>query len=161
MIVSSSTRGAALVPLAWRRFDELSVYELHAILKLRVDVFVVEQACPYNEIDGADTDADHLLASGPLSAGAPLLATLRIFAPDGGGPGRIGRVAVAQAVRGTGLGRRIMEAAMTRLTARHGARSIAVSAQAHLEPFYTSLGFRRIGPDHDIDGIPHLDMLRG
>lgn len=160
MIVPSSS-GAALVPLTWRRFEDLSVHELHAILKLRVDVFVVEQACPYAEIDGADPAAEHLLASGPLGAGAPLLATLRIFAPESGRPARVGRVAVAPAARGSGLGQRIMEAAVARLTTRHGGPPIAVSAQAHLERFYTELGFRRMGPNHDIDGIPHLDMQRG
>ncbi|RAH98412.1 GNAT family N-acetyltransferase [Acuticoccus sediminis] len=162
------------IALAWRAFDALTVHELHAILKLRVDVFVVEQACPYAEIDGADPDAEHLLATAP-SAGqpataapspghtgpaGPLLATLRVFPPSGGAPARIGRVAVAPAARGTGLGAAVMRAALERIAERHGAAAVEVSAQAHLERFYQRLGFARIGPDHTIDGIPHVDMRR-
>lgn len=144
------------VPLDWRPFADLTVAELHAILKLRVDVFVVEQACPYAEIDGLDPAAEHAFAR----TGDTLLGTLRLFAPDAAGSARIGRVAVAPEARGTGLGRRMIEAAIARIAGRDGPVPIDVDAQAHLERFYVSLGFVRRGPDRPVDGIAHVEMRR-
>ncbi len=139
----------------WRDFDDLRPAELHALLKLRCDVFVVEQDCAFPEIDGKDPLARHLLCYD----GADLIGCLRIFAP--GEAARIGRVVVAPSARGTGLGRRLMQAALDAIEARHGAVPVALSAQTHLEAFYASLGFARVSETYLEDGIPHCDMRRG
>ena len=133
------------VPLS--ALDGPTVYDL---LALRSAVFVVEQVCVYLDPDGADRDALHVLAY----AGGALVGAARVL------PGpvpRIGRVVVAPAHRGTGLGRRLVAAALEAI----GPGPSALSAQAHLEAFYASFGFRAAGPVHDEDGIPHVEMRRG
>ena len=143
--------------LTWRDFDALSPAELHALLKLRCDVFVVEQNCAFPEIDGKDPLARHLLCHDR----ADLIGCLRIFAPGlSGDAARIGRVVVAPPARGTGLGRRLMQAALDEIAARHGKVPVALSAQLHLEAFYASLGFERISETYLEDGIQHCDMQR-
>jgi ElaA protein len=136
-------------------FGELDAATLYALLRLRVDVFVVEQQCAYPELDGRDTEpaAMHLwlTADGDF---APL-AYLRILTePDGSA--RIGRVAVASAARGAGLARQLMEAALSRV----GHRLCVLDAQANLVGFYRSLGFTVTGPEYLEDGIPHVPMRR-
>lgn len=143
--------------LVWRRFDAFDVAELYAVLKLRVDIFVVEQSCAYPELDGRDPAAEHLLAY----ADDTLVGTLRLFPPDGSGAARIGRVAVAPSVRGGGLGRRMMHAGIARACQHDGATPIELDAQLQLEAFYGSLGFVRIGPDYLDAGLPHCNMRRG
>lgn len=143
--------------LIWRDFADLRVEELHALLRLRCDVFVVEQACAYADIDGKDPLARHLLAwIGPDLAGC-----LRLFPPGADGPAaRIGRVVVAPPQRLAGLGRRLMQAGLIGTLERYPAAPVELSAQAHLERFYASLGFLRISADYLEDGIPHCDMQR-
>jgi ElaA protein len=135
-------------------FDELTTDTLYALLKLRVDVFVVEQRCPYPELDGRDTEpaTRHLWTT---RDGVPV-GYLRILAePDGGA--RIGRVCVARSERGTGLARRLMVAALERV----GDRPAVLDAQAHLTGFYASFGFMPNGAGYVEDGIPHVPMARG
>ncbi|HZH27306.1 MAG TPA: GNAT family N-acetyltransferase [Azospirillaceae bacterium] len=143
--------------LVWRDFDALTPRELHDLLRLRCDVFVVEQACAFPEIDGKDPAAAHLLA---FAAGGELVGCLRLFAPGPDKAARIGRVAVALVVRGTGLGRRLMAEALAEVDRRFGAVPVDLSAQAHLERFYGGFGFLRIAQDYLEDGIPHCDMRR-
>jgi ElaA protein len=141
----------------WRNFGDLRPAELHALLKLRCDVFVVEQNCAFPEIDGKDPQARHLLCHD----GADLIGCLRLFAPGiDGDAARIGRVVVAPPGRGTGLGRRLMQAALDEIEVRHGTVPTALSAQLYLEAFYASLGFERISETYLEDGIPHCDMRR-
>ena len=141
----------------WRDFDDLRPAELHALLKLRCDVFVVEQNCAYPDIDGKDPLARHLLCYD----GADLIGCLRIFAPGvAGHAARIGRVVVAPPARGTGLGRRLMQAALDEIEVRHGKVPVALSAQLYLEAFYASLGFVRVSETYLEDDIPHCDMRR-
>jgi ElaA protein len=143
--------------LVWRAFDELSAPELYEALRLRSDVFVVEQNCVFADIDGKDGSARHLLAWN----GDALGGYLRIFPPAGAeGAARIGRVVVAPACRSTGLGRRLMAAALDEIAVRFGAVAVELAAQAHLENFYASFGFVRTTPDYLDDGIPHCDMRR-
>ena len=143
--------------LLWREFDALSPGELYALLKLRCEVFIVEQACAYADIDGKDPLARHLLAY----AGSELIGCLRVFLPDAAGEAaRIGRVVVAPPARGTGLGRRLMRRALAEIEVHFGAVPVELSAQAHLEAFYASLGFERISENYLEDGIPHCDMRR-
>jgi ElaA protein len=143
------------VQLAWhdRRFDELSAAELYAIVNLRERVFVVEQRCVYLDADGHDLAARHVFAttSGGLVAYLRVLPAGTRFAEVS-----IGRVVVAPEVRGTGLGRELMDRAL----ATHGAVTVRLAAQAQLEAFYASLGFLRASDVFDEDGIPHVEMLR-
>ena len=127
--------------------------ELYAALALRQAVFVVEQACAYQDADGQDARAWHLLGW----AGERLAAYARLFEPDAAGEAAIGRVIVAPDRRGEGLGRALMLEAMRQSQARWPA-PIHLSAQAHLRGFYEALGFVVCGPGYDEDGIPHLPM---
>ena len=145
--------------LEWRVqcFDELDPATLYALLAARVDVFVVEQDCPYPELDGRDADALHLSAwqDGALAAYARLV-------PPGGRfvEPSIGRVLTTAGFRGTGLGRVLMQRAIDAVDAKWPGHAIRVSAQQHLERFYGSLGFVADSAVYDEDGIPHVDMLR-
>lgn len=143
--------------LPWKclPFPALSVDELHAILKLRVDVFVVEQTCAYPEIDGRDPTATHLFAMEPDGL---LLCYARLLSPEQDGHPHIGRVVVHPDRRGEQLGRAIMIEAIARCRSLFGPVPIALSAQAHLHAFYASLGFQRTSEEYIWDGIPHIDM---
>jgi ElaA protein len=137
-----------------RSYADLTRDELYAILELRARVFVVEQKCAYQDVDGLDPVSWHLWAT---QDGA-IVAYLRIV-PAGAkydDEVAIGRVIVAQAMRGTGLGKELMRRGL----AAAGAVPVRLSAQAHLEKFYVDLGFRRVSDVYDEDGIPHVEMLR-
>ncbi|MFJ7289999.1 GNAT family N-acetyltransferase [Curtobacterium sp. NPDC098951] len=130
----------------------LDVVTLHEILRLRQDVFVVEQAAAYADIDGRDLEPGTL----QFWAGQGSVdATLRLLR-EADGTERIGRVATAKAARGQGLSSRLMEAAI----AEARSARIAIDAQAHLEQWYARFGFVRSGADFNEDGIPHLPMTR-
>ncbi len=140
-----------------REFGGLSGAELYAVLRLRQEVFIVEQKCPYADADGLDVAASHLYAVD----GDTLVACARLFAP---GVRRaeavIGRVVTAPSVRRGGLGRELMRRAIAAVETRHGQVAIWLGAQKYLERFYASFGFVRDGDDYDEDGIPHLPMRR-
>ncbi|MBB2972115.1 GNAT family N-acetyltransferase [Mesorhizobium sp. RMAD-H1] len=138
----------------WSGLDGLAPRDLYAMLKLRVDIFVVEQKCPYPELDGKDPDALHLrvLEDGELAA------YLRVLPPAGAGPARIGRVIVAPGHRGRKLGDRIMREAIAHCRAHFPGKDIALSAQSHLRAFYGALGFAPVSEEYLEDGIPHVDM---
>lgn len=142
--------------IGWRTrtFTQLTHAELYALLKLRVDVFVVEQRCPYPEIDGQDEEAMHVLGH----ADGVLVAYARILPPHADGAPHIGRVVVHGDHRGKGLGVQVMNEALRSLRNTYGNVAVVVSAQAHLQRFYEDLGFERISPEYDWDGIPHIDM---
>lgn len=141
-----------------RALDDLPARDLYALMKLRVDVFVVEQACPYPELDGKDVDALHLR----LLADGELLAAARILKTEGEDkPVKIGRVVVSPAHRGKRLGDSVMQEAIREAERLYPGRPIALSAQSHLERFYRSLGFLPVSDEYLEDGIPHVDMLRG
>lgn len=137
-------------------FDQLSLQELYTILTLRTDVFVVEQACPYPEIDGKDPNCLHLLATDE----GELVAYLRIL-PAGLSYDKvsIGRVVIKPSYRGKGLGRPMMEQAIHYITTEWKESEIKIGAQAHLAKFYGSLGFEAVSEVYLEDDIPHLDML--
>jgi len=143
--------------MLWRDFAALTVGELYALLRLRADVFVVEQNCVFGDIDGKDPVARHLLAF----AGEMLGGYLRVFSPAvPGEAAKIGRVVVVPAFRSTGLGRRLMAAALDEIAGRLGPVPIELAAQAHLEKFYGSFGFVRCSDDYLEDDILHCDMRR-
>ena len=141
------------VPVLRRAFPaDLSATELYGLCRLRVDVFVVEQECPYPELDGRDLEpaTEHLW----FEAGAVPVATLRVL--DDGDERAIGRVATAAGSRGAGLAARLMEAAL----ASYGDGPLHLGAQAYLQGWYERFGFRQSGPGYVEDGIPHLPMRR-
>ncbi len=141
----------------WDGLDELAPRALYALLKLRVDVFVVEQACPYAEIDGRDVGAFHLR----ILKGGELAAALRVLPPEEGCDAvKIGRVVVAPAFRGDRLGRRLMREALAFAKARFPGRAVELGAQSYLRGFYGSFGFDAISEEYLEDGIPHIDMRR-
>ncbi len=137
-----------------RSFAELSAIDLHAIIALRERVFVVEQKCAYQDVDGLDPVARHVWAE---DHDGHLHAYLRIL-PAGARYAEvsIGRVVTAPESRRSGLGRTLMRHGL----AIAGAVPVRISAQAYLETFYTELGFTRASDDYDEDGIPHVEMLR-
>lgn len=130
----------------------LDIVTLHEILRLRQDVFVVEQGCAYPDIDGRDLEPGTV----QFWAGQGSVdATLRLLRePDG--TERIGRVATARASRGQGLAAQLIEAAI----AESRSARITIDAQAHLEQWYGRFGFVRSGEDFVEDGITHLPMTR-
>lgn len=151
-----------------KRFNELSTAELYQALKLRVDVFVVEQTCYYPELDNRDIDGEviHLLAfdtNGKRNALGlqPLAAYLRILPPGLCYPGMvaIGRVATDMAYRGKGLGHPLMSEALRLCKQYWPDFSVKISAQEHLEAFYNKHGFTRVSNMYLEDGIPHVEML--
>jgi len=133
-------------------FSGLDAGTLYALLRLRADVFVVEQQCPYQDLDGRDTEAGtrHLW----LSDADGVLAYLRIL--DDGDVQRVGRVVTAPRARGAGLAGRLLREALTVI----GDRPSVLEAQAHLVGFYGKFGYQQTGPQYLEDGIPHVPMLR-
>lgn len=136
-------------------FAEVSVQELHDALKLRVDIFVVEQKCAYAEIDGQDPTAWHVLGH---DASGTLVAYARILPAHGTEPPHIGRVVVREDQRGSGLAHELMEHSLRFLEEQFGSRTSALAAQAHLERFYAKHGYVRVSENYLWDGIPHVDM---
>lgn len=134
-------------------FDDLAPRTAYDLWRLRQDVFVVEQECPYPDLDGRDLeDATlHVL----LVEDGVLVGCLRVL--DDGEWARIGRVLVAPAGRGRGLAAQLMDAAM----AACGDREIRLDAQSGLTGFYEAYGFEVTGPEYDEDGIMHVPMSRG
>jgi ElaA protein len=134
------------------RFADLSGREVYDLCRLRVDVFVVEQECPYPELDGRDVESGtvHLW----YEEGGAVLSTIRVL--DDGATRAIGRVATAAGARGRGLAAGLLRRGME-LSA---GLPITLGAQAHLETWYEGFGFRRCGPGYVEDGIPHVPMRR-
>jgi len=141
----------------WYRWDELTPDVLYALLRLRSAIFVVEQNCVFPEMDGRDPQCEHLCGWN----GGGLAAYLRLVPPGVRTPEvALGRVVVAKAARGTGLGRAIMREGLARCAQRYPGQRVKVSAQRHLEAFYQNLGFTTDGAPYDEDGIPHVDMVK-
>lgn len=136
-----------------KRFHQLSLDELYQILKLRVDVFVVEQNCAYPELDDRDQEAHHLY----LQDETTICSYLRIYYPEVT-KAAIGRVVTSGKYRGQGLSRKIMESALHFLQGEKQIRSIYLQAQEHLSAFYASFGFEKTSDIYLEDGIPHVDM---
>ena len=146
--------------LSWtiKPFDELTLTELYTLLRLRVEVFVVEQNCPFQDIDGLDDRAYHLLG---YTAAGELAAYARLF--DAGisyEQAAIGRVAVGLAHRRLGLGQELMQQAVAQCEVLFGSQAIKLGAQLYLKRFYEGFGFVQCGEGYLEDGIPHIPMLR-
>ena len=130
---------------------------LYDILALRQEVFVVEQTCYYLDADGKDQKALHVVGM----QGEKLVAYTRVLDRGVSYPdyASIGRVVTAPAVRGQGLGRPLMRESLRALYALYGEQPVKISAQAHLQDFYGSLGYRGVGEVYEEDGIPHRGMV--
>lgn len=150
--------GPAEPALAFHRAaaTAIDVATLYAILRLRVDVFVVEQECLYPELDGRDLEPDAELLW--ASEGDAVLATLRILRDKDAA--RIGRVATSVAARGRGIGAELMRRAVDRCGQRWPRHPIDIDAQAHLAGWYARFGFTVCGAEFVEDGILHLPMRR-
>ena len=142
-----------------KHHSDLGLEQLYAILKLRSEVFVVEQRCAYLDPDGQDLDGDtcHLMGWD----GDQLVAYLRLLDPESqGGDVVIGRVLTAPAGRGKGLGHEMMEQALKQAEKRWPEVPIYLSAQAHLQGYYGRYGFVVAGEEYLEDYIPHIGMRR-
>ncbi len=150
------------VAIQWQAklFNQLTTDQLYDLLKLRVDVFVVEQTCYYPDLDDIDRDSEtvHLLGY----ADEKLVAYLRLLAPGISYPGlvSIGRVATLQDYRGKGIGHPLMQKALELCEQHWPATNIKISAQEHLEKYYNQHQFNRVSDMYLEDNIPHIAMLR-
>lgn len=140
-----------------KSFDSLTVTELYAILRLRTEVFVVEQNCVFQDMDNKDQQCHHLMGWKDN-----LLAAYTRLVPPGVSyeQASIGRVVTSPLARGGGLGKTLMEKSIEELTNLYGAGIIKIGAQLYLKKFYQSLGFKQIGEIYDEDGIDHIYMIR-
>ena len=140
--------------MSWqvKTLDELTPRQLHAIYQTRVAVFVVEQNCPYPEVDEYDLNAMHLFQedNGSIKAYCRLIPTDNTI--------KLGRVLVTEVYRGTGLGRKLINQALSTCQQHFPNQTIYAQAQAHLKDFYASFGFKAISKEYLEDGIPHVDM---
>lgn len=138
------------------KLERLSPKEVHDLIKIRVDVFVVEQECAYPELDGKDPDCWHVLGQ---DKNGNTLAVARI-APAGliYPEVSIGRVALDKSARGTGNGKKIMTESIHFCRKALKAETIKIAAQLYLNKFYSDLGFIQVSDIYPWDGIPHIDM---
>lgn len=145
--------------IAWRcaHFDQLTAREIHDILQARAAVFVVEQKCAFQDVDGADPVSEHLVGR---KDGA-IVAYCRLVPPGIKYPEpSIGRVITARSERRTGAGRALMARAIERAEQLWPGHCIRIGAQHYLEGFYGSFGFVQSSEPYDEDGIPHIEMIR-
>jgi ElaA protein len=146
--------------LTWttKPFAALTLSELYALLQLRSEVFVVEQTCAFQDMDGLDQVAFHLL--GHTQTGE-LAAYARVFDAGISYPeASIGRVVVSPKFRRYGFGRELLRQSIEAVTKLFGEQPIQIGAQLYLKAFYESFGFREHGAGYLEDGIPHIHMTR-
>ena len=139
-----------------KHFNDLTPTELYAVMKLRSEVFVVEQNCVYLDADSKDEHCYHLMGfiKSDLAAYARLLPANIAYAYLS-----IGRVTTSPAHRGLGAGRELMIKAITQCFELFGKQAIKIGAQLYLKKFYESFGFKQSGDEYDEDGIPHIPMI--
>lgn len=141
--------------LEFRPFGSMSGREVHDLLKLRFDVFVLEQKSLYPEIDGLDPEALH----GLRREGSEIVGACRMTGLEDHGPVNLGRIAIRADRRGGGAGRTLIRAALAEAATRAPGRRLEIEAQAHLQPYYEGFGFARTPRAEFLDGgIPHVEM---
>ncbi|GGK30421.1 ElaA protein [Yeosuana aromativorans] len=146
-----------MIEIQVKSFQELSTQELYDILQLRSEVFVVEQNCVYQDIDGKDQKALHVIGI----KNNKIVAYTRIFKPgDYFENASIGRVVVAKNQRQFKYGYDIMKASISAIENSYKETFIKISAQAYLKSFYNNLGFKEIGQEYLEDDIPHIAMIK-
>ncbi len=145
----------------WLHFSALSATQLYAVLALRMDVFILEQQCLWNDLDGLDQDAHHLLGWRTVDGKRQLAAYLRLLAPGVHYDDMsIGRVVNARFARGSGIGRELLTHGIRLAEQQYPGQRIKIGAQRYLEKFYASFGFVTVSEPYDEDGIIHVKMLR-
>jgi len=138
-------------------FDDLTPKELYQILQLRNEVFIVEQNCPYQDLDNKDLNAFHLMGLGENK----LLAYSRLLAPGiSYSESSIGRVVSSPAARKSGIGKKLMAESIIQIHNLFQTDTIRIGAQLYLKNFYESFGFIQEGNTYLEDNIPHIIMLR-
>lgn len=146
-----------MLEISVKTFDDLNTTELYGVLQLRSEIFVVEQDCVYQDVDGKDQKALHVIGL----KNAKIVAYTRIFkSGDYLAQASIGRVVVKEEERQHGYGVEIMKASIQAVEQEFCETSIALSAQTYLKRFYNSLGFIEKGGEYLEDGIPHVMMVK-
>jgi len=139
-----------------KKFEDLTNSQLYEMLKLRQDIFIIEQACIYPELDNKDQGAYHLMAFDAQR----MVGCLRIL--DRGvsyEEASIGRVVVSESLRGKGIAKEMMQRALAFLKNERGEQGARISAQSYTIPFYQGVGFEVVSGEYDEDGIPHVEMF--
>lgn len=140
-----------------KQFDDLTPKELYNVLQLRNEVFIVEQNCPYQDLDNKDLRAWHLMGMQEDK----LLAYSRLLAPGiSYSESSIGRVVSSPAVRKTGMGKKLMQESIRQIRNLFQTDTIRIGAQLYLQNFYESFGFVKDSDTYLEDNIPHILMLR-
>ena len=140
-----------------KKFDELTLHELYAILQLRNEVFVVEQHCVFQDADDKDQNAHHLLGF----HNKRLVAYTRLLpAGESYAEASIGRVVTSPTVRASGTGKELMNRSVEKLYEVYGKQPIKIGAQLYLKKFYESFGFNQCSDIYLEDGIDHILMLK-
>lgn len=135
-------------------FCELTAREVYEILKLRQDIFIMEQACLYHDIDGIDLESHHVLATIQERP----IAYARIIPHSESHIVKLGRIIVHPDHRGMAIGKTLVENTIKQAQTLYPSHRIHITAQTYLKRFYETLGFRSIGDIYDLDGISHIDM---
>ncbi|MBT3178078.1 MAG: GNAT family N-acetyltransferase [Desulfobacula sp.] len=151
-----------MIQIEWevKLFKTLSIYELYELLKLRVDVFVVEQTCPYPEIDGKDTHPETLHLVG-RNIDKKIVAYSRILPPGlSFNQASMGRVVVEKNSRGQGIFDAMLKKSLDQIRLTWPGENIRISAQLYLMAFYQSYGFEPVSESYLEDGILHIDMVK-
>ena len=142
--------------MLFKTFSELTSDELYDILRLRSEIFVVEQDCVYNDLDGLDKVAVHQF----ITKDGKIVAYSRLLKPGTRFPDcSIGRVVVTQSERGKGLGVELMQEGIKYIVLERDTTKIKISAQKYLRKFYEDLGFEIVTEEYLEDGIPHFGMM--
>ncbi|WP_196139712.1 GNAT family N-acetyltransferase [Aliikangiella sp. G2MR2-5] len=146
-------------------FDELTNNELYQIIRLRIDIFVVEQDCPYSDLDGKDYQpgAMHFFGVDTIrNDNENIVAYMRILSPGISYPDMpsLGRVVTSASARGTGLGHQMLEKAVAILDSHWPDKTCHISAQSHLQGYYRQQNFIAVGSEYLEDNIPHIGMER-
>lgn len=136
-----------------KKFEELTTKQLYEILKLRSEIFVVEQNCPYQDLDGIDYNSLHIF----FEQNSKVIAYLRIFPKQGDENAiQIGRVVTMP--HGSGLGKKLMEEGIKTIKSTTNATRVYLEAQTYSIGFYEKFGFKVISDEFILDGIPHVKM---
>jgi ElaA protein len=140
-----------------KKFNELTLHQLYAAMQLRIEVFIVEQTCPFQDADDKDQESYHLLGY----SNEKLVAYTRLVPPGViYQEPSIGRVVTSPSVRGSGSGKALMQESLNRAYHLFGIRHIKIGAQLYLKKFYEGFGFQQISEVYLEDGIPHIYMLK-
>lgn len=138
-----------------KKFEELSIYELYEILKIRAEIFVVEQECPYNDVDGKDIKSTHIM----IKNNGKIEGYLRVLPPGiSFESSSLGRVLIKEEGRKKGLGKILLKEGIKHVFQVYKENVITIGAQAYLIDFYKSFGFEPISEIYLEDNIPHLNM---